>query len=60
MELLEEINSAGTTIIMVTHNPELAERADRNIEIVDGRITDITSPTQPSSSRPAEDTRAAQ
>ncbi|GMG87325.1 ABC transporter ATP-binding protein [Biformimicrobium ophioploci] len=40
MELLESINSAGTTIIMVTHDPELAARARRNIQIVDGRVSD--------------------
>ena len=38
MDLLEEINSAGTTILMVTHNPELAMRAHRHIEIVDGEL----------------------
>ena len=38
MDLLEEINSAGTTILMVTHNPELAMRAHRHIEIVDGAL----------------------
>jgi putative ABC transport system ATP-binding protein len=40
MALLEEINSAGTTILMVTHNPELAKRAHRHIEIIDGRLAD--------------------
>ncbi len=46
MELLEEINAAGTTIVMVTHDPELAARAQRNVHIVDGIATDIsqTSP----------------
>ena len=38
MELLEEINASGTTIIMVTHNPDLARRAHRHVEIVDGEI----------------------
>jgi putative ABC transport system ATP-binding protein len=38
MDLLEEINSGGTTILMVTHNPELAMRAHRHIEIVDGEL----------------------
>ncbi|GLP97948.1 ABC transporter ATP-binding protein [Paraferrimonas sedimenticola] len=42
MELLEDINKAGTTIIMVTHDPELARRAQRNIQIVDGKVCDFT------------------
>lgn len=42
MELLEEINRAGTTIIMVTHDAELARRAQRNIQIVDGQVCDFT------------------
>ena len=41
MELLEEINTAGTTILMVTHNPELARRAHRQLHIVDGQIDQI-------------------
>ena len=38
MELLSEIHKAGNTIIMITHNPELAEYAERIITMVDGRI----------------------
>jgi len=38
MELLEEIHAGGTTIVMVTHDPELANRADRNIHLLDGRV----------------------
>jgi putative ABC transport system ATP-binding protein len=41
MELLEEINEQGTTIVMVTHDPELAVRAQRNVHIVDGKVTDV-------------------
>ncbi|WP_440906528.1 ABC transporter ATP-binding protein (plasmid) [Catenovulum sp. SX2] len=40
MELLEKINQQGTTIVMVTHDPELARRAQRNIQIVDGQVCD--------------------
>ena len=40
--LLEEINRQGTTIIMVTHDPELAARAQRNVHIVDGMATDLS------------------
>ena len=42
MELLEDINQQGTTIVMVTHDPELAARAQRNVHIVDGMATDLT------------------
>jgi putative ABC transport system ATP-binding protein len=38
MQLLEEINEAGTTIIMVTHEPALARRAQRNIFVRDGHL----------------------
>jgi putative ABC transport system ATP-binding protein len=31
----------GTTVIMVTHDPELARRAHRNVHIVDGQISDF-------------------
>jgi putative ABC transport system ATP-binding protein len=41
MELLERINDAGTTIIMVTHTPECAERAAREIHLADGRVVDV-------------------
>jgi putative ABC transport system ATP-binding protein len=58
MELLEEINSAGTTIVMVTHNPELAQRAHRQVHVVDGQIAHIQhfaarqSGTTPASASP--------
>ena len=41
MELLETINSLGTTIIMVTHDNQLAQRAHRNIQIFDGQVSDM-------------------
>jgi putative ABC transport system ATP-binding protein len=41
MDLLQEINKAGTTIVMVTHNPELAQRAHRQVHVVDGLISHI-------------------
>jgi putative ABC transport system ATP-binding protein len=45
MELLEEINAGGTTILMVTHDPELAARAHRNVHIIDGQVSDLTHET---------------
>jgi putative ABC transport system ATP-binding protein len=49
MDLLEQINGMGTTIIMVTHDPELARRAHRNVQVIDGQITDFKpyEPLQP-------------
>ena len=41
MDLLEQINGMGTTIVMVTHDPELARRAHRNVQVIDGQITDF-------------------
>ena len=40
MDLLEKINDMGTTVVLVTHDPELARRAQRNIHIVDGVVID--------------------
>jgi lipoprotein-releasing system ATP-binding protein len=37
--LLRRVNrEQGTAVLFVTHNPELAARCDRTIEVVDGRI----------------------
>lgn len=41
MSLLEEINRQGTTIIMVTHDAELAMRASRQIQVKDGRVSEL-------------------
>jgi putative ABC transport system ATP-binding protein len=38
MDLLAEENREGKTIVMVTHDPRIAEYAHRQIRIVDGRI----------------------
>ena len=46
MELIKQINEQGTTIIMVTHDPELAAMASRNIHIRDGQVSDLEMDTQ--------------
>jgi len=38
MEIFEEINREETTIIMVTHDLNLAKRAKRRVEMLDGEI----------------------
>jgi len=38
MDLFEEINSEGRTVIMVTHDPEVSERCRRIVHLRDGRL----------------------
>ena len=40
LELLEQVNRTGVTVVMVTHAPELAARAHRKLHILDGRAID--------------------
>jgi putative ABC transport system ATP-binding protein len=41
MDLLKSINDAGTTIIMVTHDGQLASQARRNIYVRDGKVSEV-------------------
>ena len=38
IELMEQLNRAGLTLVLVTHDPEIGGRAGRRIRVVDGRI----------------------
>jgi putative ABC transport system ATP-binding protein len=40
MDLLAALHEQGSTIVMVTHDPRFAERAERQISLFDGRIAD--------------------
>ena len=41
MNLLIELNAAGKTIIMVTHEPDIAEYAKKRIHMRDGRVEKV-------------------
>jgi len=43
LDLLEGIHDAGTTVVMVTHDQELSERAGRRIFLLDGRVIDVAA-----------------
>jgi putative ABC transport system ATP-binding protein len=38
LELLDRMNEEGITLVVVTHDPSVARRADRVIVLVDGRV----------------------
>jgi len=44
MELLEELHRDGATIVMVTHDPDLAARAQREVQIIDGQVVTEETP----------------
>jgi macrolide transport system ATP-binding/permease protein len=39
LNVLKELHAEGRTIILITHNPEIAEHAERVVHIADGKIT---------------------
>ncbi len=54
LDLLDDINRAGTTIVMVTHDDELARRARRNVHVLDGKVDDGTLYHSQQAERPVE------
>ena len=40
LDIMGEIRARGTTVVLVTHDPMVAVRADRVLVLVDGKITD--------------------
>jgi putative ABC transport system ATP-binding protein len=40
MEILEEINGKGETVIVVTHDPSIAKRSHRILQITDGLVSE--------------------
>lgn len=41
MALFHELNRAGNTIVLITHNDEIARQAGRRIRISDGHVTEV-------------------
>jgi putative ABC transport system ATP-binding protein len=45
LDLLQELNSQGTTIVVITHDHQLAERLRRQVHMLDGQIRTDTQAT---------------
>jgi macrolide transport system ATP-binding/permease protein len=43
LDLLAKLNQEGLTLVVVTHNEEIASRAARRVHLVDGSLTDVTN-----------------
>ena len=41
--LFHELHQAGDTIVLITHNEEIAKQAQRRIRIMDGRVTEVSA-----------------
>ena len=52
MELLEDLHRDGATIVMVTHDPQLAARAQRNVHVIDGQVVDVSDESRVAALRP--------
>jgi putative ABC transport system ATP-binding protein len=40
LDLIDELRTEGTAVLTVTHNPQVAERADRRLTMRDGEVVD--------------------
>jgi macrolide transport system ATP-binding/permease protein len=58
LDLFEKLNEQGLTLIVVTHDENVARRAKRRVHIIDGRLTEIPNdkPNQRTSTPPAVST----
>ena len=42
MEIFHELHEAGNTIVLITHDDNVARQASRSIHILDGRVTEVS------------------
>ena len=46
LDLMDELRGEGMTIVVVTHNPKVAERADRTVWLKDGQVEQVVDNRQ--------------
>ena len=55
LDMLQELNQKGITLAVVTHDPEVAKRANRVLEMRDGEIVRRISAAEVSDANPIFD-----
>ena len=58
LDILDRVRSRGTTVVLVTHDPAVAVRADRVVLLVDGRVVEDVTLGRYEAARSAERTEA--
>lgn len=58
LDILDRVRSRGTTVVLVTHDPAVAVRADRVVLLVDGRVVEDVTLGRDEAARSAERTEA--
>jgi putative ABC transport system ATP-binding protein len=41
IDIFKELHRQGNTIVLITHDPDVAKQAERSINILDGKITEV-------------------
>jgi putative ABC transport system ATP-binding protein len=59
LKLFEDLHDLGVTIVVITHDREIASRMDRRIEMLDGRVVDDNAQTILASPTPSVDPSSA-
>lgn len=55
LDILADLHRAGHTIVIITHDPAIAARAPRRASIIDGVLTEESTPTQGQEPAPLEE-----
>ena len=59
LDLFEQLNQEGLTLVVVTHDENVANRAKRRVHIIDGLLTDVTNGTMANKSTSSPGLRAS-
>ena len=41
MDILHELHEQGNTVVLITHDNDIARQAPRSLHILDGKVTEV-------------------